>query len=155
MTAKGKAAARNADPDAARRRRSPGGDFSSNSVATTAAGSMVGTFMDQGGAIDVDRVAEVFRMSRGQLAETVGLATASVSKSSRKVAPKTQSRMTEMLEIIARVRDWAGGEAQAMAWYCSQPLPALDGRTPEALVKAGKAAAVRAYLDHLALGGYA
>ena len=32
------------------------------------------------------------------------------------------------------------------------PTPALDGRTPEALVKAGRASAVREYLDHLALG---
>ena len=35
------------------------------------------------------------------------------------------------------------------------PIPALDGRTPEALVKAGRASAVREYLDHLALGGFA
>lgn len=60
-----------------------------------------------------------------------------------------------MLEIISRVRDWAGGEAQAMAWYRSQPIPALDGRTPEALVKDGRAHAVREYLDHVALGGFA
>jgi uncharacterized protein (DUF2384 family) len=60
-----------------------------------------------------------------------------------------------MLEIVSRVRDWAGGDIQAMAWYRSQPIPALDGRTPEALVKAGQAASVRAYLDHLALGGFA
>ncbi|MHC2303314.1 hypothetical protein ACVJBD_007581 [Rhizobium mongolense] len=39
-----------------------------------------------------------------------------------------------------------------MAWYRAQPLPAFGGRTPEALVKAGKAAAVRDYLDHMALG---
>ena len=30
-----------------------------------------------------------------------------------------------MLEIISRVRDWAGGETQTMAWYRSQPIPAL------------------------------
>jgi hypothetical protein len=42
-----------------------------------------------------------------------------------------------------------------MAWYRSQPIPALDGRTPEALVKGGQAGAVRDYLDHIALGGFA
>ncbi len=73
----------------------------------------------------------------------------------RRAAPKVQTRVTEMLEIISRVRNWAGGEAQAMAWYRSQPIPALDGRTPEALVKAGQASAVREYLDHVALGGFA
>ena len=64
-------------------------------------------------------------------------------------------RMTEMLEIISRVRGWAGGEAQAMAWYRSQPIPALDGRTPEALVRDGQADSVRSYLDHIAVGSFA
>ena len=111
--------------------------------------------MDEGGLIDLGAVAEAFRMSKAQLAETIGLSIASLSKAARRTAPKAQGRVTEMLEIIDRVRDWAGGEAQAMAWYRSQPIPALDGRTAEALVKAGRAAAVRDYLDHLALGGYA
>jgi uncharacterized protein (DUF2384 family) len=109
----------------------------------------------KGGVVDFDCVADAFRMSKSQLAQTVGLGPASVSKTERRVAPKAQTRVTEMLEIISRVRDWAGGEAQAMAWYRSQPIPALDGRTPEALVKAGRAHAVRDYLDHFALGGFA
>ena len=62
--------------------------------------------------------------------------------------------MTETLEIISRARDWAGGEAQAMAWYRTQPIQALDGQTPEGLVKAGRAQAVMDYLDHVALGGF-
>jgi hypothetical protein len=61
----------------------------------------------------------------------------------------------EAAEIIGRVRDWAGGEAQAMAWYRSEPIPALDGLTPEMLVKSGKAHAVRAYLDDIENGGFA
>ena len=114
----------------------------------------VSDFIDKG-VVDIGRVAEAFRMSKLQLAETAGLGVASLSKAKRQVAPKAQTRMTEMLEIISRVRDWAGGEAQAMAWYRSQPIPALDGRTAEALVKSGQAAAVRDYLDHFALGGFA
>lgn len=112
-------------------------------------------FIDKGGIVDVDRVADTFRMTKGQLAETVGLGAASIGKVDRRRARRTQSRVREMLEIISRVREWAGGETQAMAWYRSQSIPALDGRTPEALVKAGEAAAVRDYLDHLALGGFA
>lgn len=112
-------------------------------------------FMDKSGLVDVERVADAFRMSKGQLAETAGLGIATISKADRRTAPRAQTRVTEMLEIISRVHDWAGGEAQAMAWYRSQPIPALDGRTPEALVKSGKAGAVRDYLDHLALGGFA
>ena len=69
--------------------------------------------------------------------------------------------MTEMtgpqdqLEILDRVKDLAGGEAAALIWYRSQPIPALDGHTAAALVQAGRAASVRAYLNHLALGGFA
>ena len=126
-----------------------------NGVAFDGAGNFVTGFMDQRGIIDVDRVASVFRMTKGQLAETTGLGNATVSKTDRKLSPRAQSRVTEMLEIISRIREWAGGEAQAMAWYRSQPIPALDGRTPEALVKSGQSGAVRDYLDHLALGGFA
>lgn len=112
-------------------------------------------FLDGGGIVDMERVAEMFRMTKGQLAETVGLGAATIGKAERRSGPRAQSRVREMLEIVARIRDWAGGETQAMAWYRSQPIPALDGRTPEALVKAGQAGAVRDYLDHLALGGFA
>lgn len=115
----------------------------------------VTAFMDKGGIVDVDRVATAFRMTKGQLAETTGLGSATISKTARKASPRTQTRVTEMLEIISRVREWAGGEAQAMAWYRSQPIPALDARTSEALVKSGQAGAVRDYLDHMALGGFA
>lgn len=124
------------------------------SMALAGAG-FVAHFMDKVGIVDVERVASAFRMTKGQLAETAGLGAATVSKADRRTSPRAQTRVTEMLEIISRVRDWAGGEAQAMAWYRSQPIPALDGRTPEALVKSGKATAVRDYLDHLSLGGFA
>lgn len=134
--------------------RKNGPDPGTDEMAFAGAG-FVTVFIDQAGIIDVDRVADTFRMTKGQLAETVGLAAATVSKAERRTAPRAQSRMLEMLEIVSRIREWAGGETQAMAWYRSQPIPALDGRTPEALVKAGEAGAVRDYLDHLALGGYA
>ena len=68
---------------------------------------------------------------------------------------KKSSLETEMLEIVGRIVDWAGGEKQAMAWYRAEPIPAFGGRTAEALVKSGNATAVRDYVDHLATGGYA
>lgn len=116
---------------------------------------LAASFVDSEGLVDLGRVADAFRMSRSQMAETAGLAQSTVAKTKRHGTPRTQARVMEILEIINRVKDWAGGEAQAMAWFRSQPIPALDGRTPEALVKAGRAGAVREYLDHMALGGYA
>jgi len=116
---------------------------------------LVLSYMDSTGKIAIDRLADGFGMSKTQLAETAGLARETLYRTERSRASKTQGRLREMLEIISRVADWAGGKEQAMAWYRAQPLPAFGGRTAEALVKEGKAGAVRDYLDHMALGGFA
>jgi uncharacterized protein (DUF2384 family) len=112
-------------------------------------------FVTAAGQVDADRLADTFGLSRAQLADTLGLPATTLSKNDRALSPRAQGRMTEMLEIITRIRDWAGSDTQALAWYRAQPIPALDGRTSEALVKTGEAAAVRDYLDHIALGGFA
>jgi hypothetical protein len=116
---------------------------------------LVWSYMDKGGQIPADRLAEGFGMSKTQLAETAGIPRENLYRLERSRTAKTQSRLREMLEIISRVADWAGGKDQAMAWYRAQPLPAFGGRTAEALVKDGKAGAVRDYLDHMAVGGFA
>jgi uncharacterized protein (DUF2384 family) len=116
---------------------------------------LISAFIDEGGQIAVERVAKSFGMSKGQLAETVGLGRETFHKAARSNAAKAQSRIREMLEIVGRVSAWAGGKDQAMAWYRAQPIAAFGDRTAEALVKSGQAAAVRDYLDHLALGGFA
>jgi ribosome-binding protein aMBF1 (putative translation factor) len=118
-------------------------------------GHLVVTFLDSKGHISVERVAKRFGMSKVQLAETIGLKPETVYRAARLEAPKTQTRATEMLEIIGRIADWAGGEKQAMAWYRAEPIAAFGGRTAESLVKEGKASAVRDYLDHVAMGGFA
>ena len=110
---------------------------------------------DSTGAISLDAIARRFGMSKTQLAETLGLAPETLHRASRLAAPKTQARAAEMLEIINRITEWAGGELQAMAWYRGEPIPAFGDRTAESMVKEGKAAAVRDFLDHVALGGFA
>ncbi len=116
---------------------------------------LVARFIDNKGIVVVDDVAQWFGMSKSQLADTVGVQPDTFHRVKRVAAPKTQSRVREMLEIVGRVADWAGGKDQAMAWYRAEPLPAFGGRTAESLVKEGKAAAVRDYLDHVAVGGFA
>jgi hypothetical protein len=111
--------------------------------------------LDDDGLVTLDRLTVELGMSKSQIAETAGLAREALYRDARLKAPKTQTRLREMLEILSRVTEWAGGEAQAMAWYRAQPIPAFGGRTAEALVKTGEAGAVRDYLDHIALGGYA
>lgn len=117
--------------------------------------SLVLSYMDRTGRITISQLADGFGMSKTQLAETAGIARETLYRAARSGTPRTQGRLREMLEIISRVTEWAGGKQQAMAWYRAQPLPAFGGRTAESLVKEGKAAAVRDYLDHMALGGFA
>ena len=59
------------------------------------------------------------------------------------------------MEILGRVDAWAGGRPEAMAWYRTQPIRALDGRTAEGLVKSGQAKLVWRHLDQIAVGGFA
>ena len=111
--------------------------------------------VDAQGVVNLADVENAFGMTRAQIAETAGLARETLQKADRRESRKAQGRLREMLEIVHRVQDWAGGPAQAMAWYRAEPIPAFGGRTAESLVKAGEAAAVRDYLDHVAGGGYA
>ena len=71
------------------------------------------------------------------------------------MVPRPQSGVRDMLEIINLVQAWACGAAQAVAWCRAEPIAGFGGRTAEALVKSGNASAVRAYVDHLAMGGQA
>ena len=118
-------------------------------------GRLSGIVADRGGKLPVEDVAQSLGMSKAQLAETAGVSIDTLYRTNRAGSAKTQTRLREMLEIVDRVSDWAGGKDQAMAWYRAEPIPEFGGRTAESLVKDGKATAVRDYLDHVALGGFA
>lgn len=96
-------------------------------------------------AISLDGIARHFGMSRRQLIETLGTTAG---------RPAGRARVEEMLSILERVTEQAGGPYQAMAWYRAEPLPAFGGRTAESLVKDGKAGAIREWLGHVALGAF-
>jgi uncharacterized protein (DUF2384 family) len=112
-------------------------------------------FRGSEGTLSVDRIAERLGLSKRQLAETMGMPREVMHRTARQEAAKTQARAAEMVEILSRIADWAGGEKQALSWYRAEPIPAFGGRTAESLVKDGKAAAVRDYLDLVATGGFA
>lgn len=114
-----------------------------------------GVLIGPTGTVAVESVVRYFGLSKAQLAATTGLSLETLYRPKRATAGKTQARLKEMLEIVDRVTDWAGGKDQAMAWYRAEPIPAFGGRTAEALVKEGRAGDVRDYLDHVALGGFA
>jgi len=117
------------------------------------------TFLDQTstalGDVAADRLSDLLHITRGELALALGLSRDAVSKKTRALSPTTQSRLRNMVEILNRVRVWAGSPQQAFAWYRSQPLPSFGDQTAEALVKEGRAEDVKRYLDRIAVGGYA
>jgi hypothetical protein len=117
--------------------------------------SLIDEFISAASAIDLADVAQSFGISKSEFAESLGIARETFYKRARAEAPKTQARLREMLEILHRISAWAGGRHRALAWYRAQPLAAFGGRTAESLVKTGNASALRDYLDHIALGGYA
>ena len=118
-------------------------------------GASIARYFDPDGRVAIKRVTAELGMSKKRLAETFGIAPVTLQRKTRAEAPKTQARLREGLEIVNRVSGWTGGQVQAMAWYRAEPIPAFGGRTAESLVKDGKAAAVRDYLDRVALGGFA
>ena len=108
-----------------------------------------------GAAIAPDRLSAALQITRGELASSLGLSRDAVSKTVRLARPAVQTRLREMVEILNRVRPWAGTPQQAFAWYRSQPLPGFGDQTAEALVREGRADAVRRHLDRIAVGGFA
>ena len=107
------------------------------------------------GLIAADRLSDLLHITRAELAIALGLSRDAVSKSTRVGSPATQARLRDLVQIINRVRGWAGSPQQAFAWYRSQPLPSFGDQTAESLVKEGRAEAVKRHLDRIAVGGYA
>jgi Protein of unknown function (DUF2384) len=124
-------------------------------ISRSASASILRELLTSDGRVAINRTTEELRMSKANLASTIGVAAETLQRAARADAPKTQARLREAIEIMARVSPWTGGLQQAMAWYRAEPIPAFGGRTAESLVKEGKAAAVRDYLDGVALGGFA
>jgi hypothetical protein len=117
------------------------------------------SFLDQvisrDGRIEPDKLSQVLRVTKGELAVASGLSRDAVSKTRRLLAPATQTRLREVAEIINRILPWCGSAPQAFAWYRSQPIPAFGDQTAEDLVRSGRSEHLRSYLAGIALGGYA
>jgi hypothetical protein len=107
------------------------------------------------GQVAADRLSTLLHITRGELAVSLGLSRDAVAKAARARSPATQARLRDIVEILNRVRVWAGSPQQAFAWYRSQPLAPFGDQTAEALVKEGRAEAVKRYLDRIAVGGFA
>lgn len=117
--------------------------------------SFLANVIDGDGLVKTDWLSNELHITKTELASASGLSRDSVSKATRLRARATQSRLKDVAEIINRVLPWAGSVPQAFAWYRAQSLPSFGDRTPEDLVKEGRAEAVKSYLSRIALGGFA
>ena len=105
--------------------------------------------------ISPSELAARLRIAKYELAAALCVPRDAVSKKARVEAPKTQSRLRDMMEIINRILPWTGSELAAFAWYRSQPLTSFGDKTAENLVGEGRGEAINAYLSRIAEGGYA
>jgi hypothetical protein len=114
------------------------------------------TYVDaKTGFVSADIMVRVLHVTKRELASAVGLGVEAITRTDRVRSPRVQARLREASEILSRVQAWAGSEGMAWAWYRSTPISSLGDLTPEELVSRGRGDDVRAYLTHLADGGYA
>lgn len=105
--------------------------------------------------VSPDKLASCLRITKEELACSVGLAKETLYRKNRSESQKVQTRLREMTDIISRVTPWAGSLAMAFAWYRSYGIPAFGGMTPEDVLKAGRSEALRDYISAINVGGYA
>ena len=107
--------------------------------------------MDRSGVLEIVRIADGFGMSKTQLASTAGLSRESLYKiHAQPLIQDPDAARRRCSRSSVELQTGQAGRQQAMSWYRAQPIPAFGGRTAEALVKEGRAADVRDYLDHVA-----
>ena len=110
-------------------------------------------FMAADGAIEPERLRATLRISNREIAAMLGLPEDSISKRARAMAPATQRRLREVVDILTQVKPWSGTWLYAYAWFRSQNIPSF-GTTAEHMVRMGHADAVKQYIERVAGGGF-
>lgn len=101
------------------------------------------------------KFAELFRTTTEDIAHSVGLGRDAVQRAVRINSDKTQTRLRELAEVIAKVEPRFGSELVAYAWYRAEPLSGFDGFTAMQLVKDGRINEVLDYIDAVDAGLHA
>lgn len=107
------------------------------------------------GVITVDHLTAALKISRAELAATSGLHCASVGEKTEFSDPVAHDKLCEFIRIINLATALVGTPLQAFEWYRSQRISSFGDQTAEALVKEGRAEAVKFYLERILIGGFA
>lgn len=110
---------------------------------------------EENGLFAPRKIAAELRTTSGEIARTVGLGRDAVQRKDRIPSPRTQRRLREMVEILNKVEPRFGSALIAYAWFRSEPLPGLGGRTAMQLVRAGHADRVLDFIDAVDAGVHA
>lgn len=107
------------------------------------------------GFIIADALLEELHITKREFANAIGLSHSAIIRKDRLHAVATQQRLRQTMEILKRIEPWAGSISAAWSWYRTYAIAPLGDLTAEELVSHGRADDVRAYLSHIAEGGYA
>jgi hypothetical protein len=130
-------------------------EYTTQTRADKGQGGFLAEVFSPTGNIQLERFTQLLRVTKTDLAFSIGLSREAISKSARFNAPATQTRLRETAEILNRILPWCGSVPQAFSWFRSQPIPAFGGQTSEDLVRSGRIAELKDYLAGLAAGGFA
>jgi len=111
--------------------------------------------VDHEGFIAADALMEELHITKREFAHAIGLSYSAIIRQERLRSVSTQQRLRQAMEILKRIEPWAGSISAAWSWYRTYPIAPLGDLTAEELVSRGQADDVRAYLSHIAEGGYA
>jgi uncharacterized protein (DUF2384 family) len=104
------------------------------------------------GLLSPRRVSDRLRMPVAQLARLARLHRNTLSHPESALV---QTRLGEIVTILAKAAELGGDPDKAVVWFRHQPIAAFGNQTAEELVAAGHGEAVLGHLDDLRDGAYA
>lgn len=107
------------------------------------------------GVFDPNMISKTLRTTSGEVATTVGLSKDALQRTARIVAPKTQRRLRELVEVLNKITPRFGSALIAYAWIRSEPLAGFDGQTAMELIQHGQTQDVLDYIDAVDAGVFA
>jgi hypothetical protein len=107
------------------------------------------------GTVMADDLAQVLCTSKPDLAAVLGLPLNALSANTLSTAEGTHRTLRDLIDVLTSMSRWTESPPQAFAWFSTEPLPSFGDQTCAALMREGRASAVKSYVSRIAVGGYA